>query len=465
MLQFNLSKNDRVVIHQRIASSLITPKEISLMSSTDLANEETKQSIKIAEQEALEYSILTPTAIPRAKITHKGLEDIEDVHGEVTSVQDQERSRLEEEERRERERTARLRVQKRQRTASTSESVPPESPVVHQDNSRWGAPPPVPLHAMSPSEEPPSPSLTILEQEGPPMNLPFGNTLDITMYEPEIDLADFLNMDDEAPTAEGTANSTQTPQLLDQPIVVDAPSPRTAATTTSTSPVVPTGISPFAAKPETPTSGSFNLNTLWSASTKQDIHTVTPPSTVAEQEPQATAVNEEPKDMVLGSDTSEADDQDFDMFLDEKDQTTSAETLQAAFDALPQVWTGKVIFKIHRPFPLTDVIHQINMPLDSTIPQETPVIARQMGGRSLGHDSTLWKTLFPSDLLRIDGRVPVENSGKFLLQMRMNVTKELIAVAFSPASESSDVGFRLLSDFLIAKGQVIHQLTVKSYVD
>lgn len=92
------------------------------------------------------------------------------------------------------------------------------------------------------------------------------------------------------------------------------------------------------------------------------------------------------------------------------------------------------------------------MPLDSTIPQETPVVARQIGGRPIQHDSELWKTLFPSELLRIDGRVPVENSSKFLLQMRMNVTKELIAVAFSPASESNDVGFRILNDFLIAKG-------------
>jgi len=94
------------------------------------------------------------------------------------------------------------------------------------------------------------------------------------------------------------------------------------------------------------------------------------------------------------------------------------------------------------------------MPLDSTIPQETPVVARQIGGRAIQHDSELWKTLFPSELLRIDGRVPVENSSKFLLQMRMNVTKELIAVAFSPASESNDVGFRILNDFLIAKGWV-----------
>lgn len=38
--------------------------------------------------------------------------------------------------------------------------------------------------------------------------------------------------------------------------------------------------------------------------------------------------------------------------------------------------------------------------------------------------------------------------------MRMNTTKELIAVAFSPTSESSDVGFRILSDVLIAKGYV-----------
>ncbi|KAG1788996.1 hypothetical protein EV424DRAFT_1062634 [Suillus variegatus] len=46
MLDFNLSKPDRVVIHKRISSSSITPKELALMSSTDLANEETKQSIK-----------------------------------------------------------------------------------------------------------------------------------------------------------------------------------------------------------------------------------------------------------------------------------------------------------------------------------------------------------------------------------------------------------------------------------
>jgi len=91
------------------------------------------------------------------------------------------------------------------------------------------------------------------------------------------------------------------------------------------------------------------------------------------------------------------------------------------------------------------------MPLDSTIPQETPVVARQVGGRQLGADSLLWKTLFPSDLLRIDGRVPVDKSAQYLLQMRMNSTKELIAVALSPASPSDTSGCKTLSEYLVGK--------------
>lgn len=93
------------------------------------------------------------------------------------------------------------------------------------------------------------------------------------------------------------------------------------------------------------------------------------------------------------------------------------------------------------------------MPLDSSIPQETPVVARQMGGRPLEHESLLWKTLFPGNVLRIDGRVPIENSSNFLLQMRMNSAKELIAVAFTP-SEAGETGFKILSNFLISKGCV-----------
>ena len=92
------------------------------------------------------------------------------------------------------------------------------------------------------------------------------------------------------------------------------------------------------------------------------------------------------------------------------------------------------------------------MPLDSTIPQEVDVKARQAGGRKLDSDSPLWKTLFPVDHLRIDGRVPVDKSAQYLTQTRLNPTRELIAVAFAPESDSSSGSFDLLSKYLIDKG-------------
>jgi hypothetical protein len=89
------------------------------------------------------------------------------------------------------------------------------------------------------------------------------------------------------------------------------------------------------------------------------------------------------------------------------------------------------------------------MPLDSSIPQLARVVARQIGGRILGESSLLWRTLFPSGTLRIDGRVPIENSAQFLLQTRLNAQKELIACAFSP--EGDDGTLQTFSDFLLQK--------------
>ncbi|GLB41926.1 putative PHD-finger [Lyophyllum shimeji] len=436
MLQFNLSKPDRVVIHQRITNAEITPKEISLMSSTDLANEETKQSIKIAEKEALEHSILTPTAVPRAKITHKGLEELENVRGEPSTRRDGELA-LMEEERRERERMARLRVQTTERTASVS--VPPESPLIAQQPC--GGPPPVTLHTTTPTDalrSPPSPSAVASEKS--PIPITPSSPAQPEVAEPELNLAEFINMEEEVDgPSQAPSETFPSPPPAVQPVVAGAPAPQSPAPQPDPSSISSTGLSPFAPKSEEPRPGSFDLNALWNTPRKED--SVHPAVSSSPQEPvmitsspQVTALD---KDIVVDTEEIGADDQDFDMFLEDKDSAqTSAEAQQAALAASPAVWTGK-----------------INMPLDSTIPQETPVVARQVGGRPLGNDSALWKTLFPSELLRIDGRVPVENSGKFLLQMRMNAAKELIAVAFSPASESSDVGFRILSDFLIAKGR------------
>ncbi|SJL03788.1 uncharacterized protein ARMOST_07145 [Armillaria ostoyae] len=406
-LQFNLSKVDRVVLHKRIVSGKISAKEISTMSSTDLADEETKQSIKIAEQESLEHSILQKTTAPRAKITHKGLQDIEDVNGEVTSRRERDREReAEEQERMERERMARLRAaQPRQRTMSVS--VPPESPV--SQNASWGLPPPVPLHDVHASAD-------SYASARPPV---YENTTE--PVEPELSLTDLINIDDDpmveaAPTDGASAASP----------VVSAPE---LATLNVASPTI--GISPFASRPslpETPLSASFDLNSIWSSQNTGEAKTSQEPSPPQETKDQP--IDPEP--------IAEADDRDFDMFLEEKEpeRPLSPGGVQAAFNATEPVWSGK-----------------ITMPLDSSIPTETPIVARQMGGRPIEVGSPLWRTLFPADLLRIDGRVPVDKSAQFLLQVRLNPSKELIGVAFMPAPDATDNGFMVFADFLIGKGR------------
>ncbi|KAF9075359.1 hypothetical protein BDP27DRAFT_1315936 [Rhodocollybia butyracea] len=434
MLQFNLSKVDRVMLHKRVASGLITLKEISLMSSTDLANEELKQSIKSAEQESLEQSILTKTTAPRTKITHKGLEDIEDISGrDITRERERQ---LEEEERMERERLARLRtIQPRQRTMSVS--VPPESPLTPSSES-WGAPPPVPAHAFDTSKEslPIRPSLITNASPEP------------VATEPELNLADLINIDDEPGWGQETVSPDyhHSPSESTGPAIVRSPtgiSPFAIQGTPSSAPPAPAPApevvaSPSAtqsspsppptAQPTTPRAPAFDLNSLWSMSNLSKAPSVTVEPT---SNPEASI----PKDKAMEGESVTPNDQDFDMFLEEKESETP-EAAQATFDALPQVWSGK-----------------INMPLDSSVLQETLVIGRQMGGRHIELSSGQWKTLFPSDTLRIDGRVPVPNSAKFLLQMRMNSSKELVAVAFSSVPDADDSGFKSLSEFLINKGR------------
>ncbi|KAJ7765491.1 hypothetical protein DFH07DRAFT_1058909 [Mycena maculata] len=417
MLQFNLREKDRTQLHQGIASGAISPKALSLMSPADLANEQTKSAIKQAEEEALAHSILEKPAVPRAKLTHKGLEDIEgDAYADTGSPREREREQEErerEEERRAREREERLRT----RARTTSVSVPPESPLTPgPGGSSWGAPPRVP---PTPTEA----SSTFAPET-----------------EPEMNLADLINIDDELGASEPTPG-------LSSPVDHKAPSPPTPG-------ALPTGISPFASKPEATRGASFDLNALWAGPKKEEaaegpVKADAKAEASEEVEPMEQRnspvpmpMEEEPqdgRDEAMDMDVEGADDMDFDVFLDEKDGDAVAptpESLQATFNALPQVWAGK-----------------INMPLDSTIPQETPVVARQIGGRSLEMGSVLWKTLFPSELLRIDGRVPVDKSAQFLLQTRMNSTKELIAVAFSPRFDGANAGFQILTDFLIAKGR------------
>jgi hypothetical protein len=316
-LLYNLPQKDRVVVHKCIVSGDITPKELSLMSSTDLANEATKQSIKAAEKEALEHSILQKTKVPTAKITHKGLQDIENENvgmgGEAASMIQREQ---EDEERRDRVAALRqMQDQRQQRRASITSvtDMPPESPVVPQTPT-WG------------------------RTESP-----------LPHQEPELNLADLINIDEEPssqdvpiglaipniPTSlpDGFASQPTSPTYAS----MHAPSPVTTAS----------GISPFAShaskedstKSATP---SFHLSSLWTAPADANLEHM--PSTP----PQEPEVKEHFTDLsIVGQ---EADDRDFDMFLDEKDQdektpeisAVTPEDPAAKLDALPQVWSGKV---------------------------------------------------------------------------------------------------------------------------
>ncbi|KAI0708842.1 hypothetical protein C8T65DRAFT_649641 [Cerioporus squamosus] len=422
MLTFNLSKADRVVLHMRIASCHISPKELSTMSSTDLASEEEKQSIKKLEEEALAHSILKKSTVPRAKLTHKGLQDIEDVTGGAQREAERELEE-EEEERIEKERLARLRLQAQR--AQSQGSAPPESPVVGQAPS-WGAPPPVPLHAQSAALGSPTSAVPIGRPPANPLFVPsvsdFAGPL-----ENELNLADLINIDEEA-SGEVAMTPTESTEHAPQP----TPSPIT--------PTLAAGLSPFAAKgsqPDAPSRSSFNLNALWTPGPGVEASEAGAP-----QEPQD---NTEPKadnDQPMDTDApgGEAEDQDFDMFLTEPQpepmETVPEEKHVVAFEDQAPVWNGT-----------------LSMPLDSAIPQEVAVVARQSGGRTLGSESLLWQSLFPNKELRIDGRVPVEKSAQYLTQVRLNPSKELIAVAFSPAPGSHPAGFDALKNHLVSKGR------------
>lgn len=315
------------------------------MSSTELANEEMKQSIKIAEQESLEHSILQKATVPRAKITHKGLQDIEDLNGETAALireRDKEREK-EDEERRERERQARLRAaeqHQRQRTDSVSlSSVPPDSPLTTQAPA-WGGPPLIPLHAMSTDRYSP----TTGTHEKPLVHSILTSASDYPLHEPELDITDLIHLDEEPPTAVGEICTSPTEGLppVAEAVSPDEPQPTSPAAEVHTSITEPPSQVP---KPETPIKPVFDLNALWLAPKEE-----APP-----QETQETPALE-PKDRPMGSNTAaaavhqETTDQDFDMFL-EKDQELEAEPRnqlpedpEAAFKAIPPVWHGTVRF-------------------------------------------------------------------------------------------------------------------------
>lgn len=83
-------------------------------------------------------------------------------------------------------------------------------------------------------------------------------------------------------------------------------------------------------------------------------------------------------------------------------------------------------------------MEQLNLPDTGKSPA---VQARQVGGRDIENGSTQWHILFPTlppHQLKVDGRVPVKESAKYMTQNRMNVTRELIIVALTPSDNRTE---------------------------
>lgn len=399
MITFNLNQPNRGVLHKRIASGHITPRDLSTMSSTDLASEEAKQSIRQAEQEALAHSILKKTTLPTAKMTHKGIQDIEDVTGQGAAEREREREReKEEEERFERERIERLKSQAQKAQAQAQRaSIPPDSPIT-PTSATWGAPPPVPMHALHQQQYPHDPGPSMMGSEGrPSLNPLFIHTssdmLQHSPVETELNLSDFINMDEE-PGTEGEGQSFLADPTI-PPISESAPSSnrqgkeqaqaadgssmneKSPPAVNTASPV--TALSPFAARsahPDFTPRPSFDLNAIWSGSGSDDKAQDT------DQLPAKVQVDDQSKGhdslmqdengdtiespsqrspdgmhddpgvvaQIMASDiiTEEADDRDFDMFLEDEateqavEKPTSPEAIAAAFEDAAKVWTGKV---------------------------------------------------------------------------------------------------------------------------
>lgn len=355
MLAFNLGKPDRILLRKGIASGRIRPEQLNVMSSTDLADEQTKLHIEVAEKEALAHSILQKITAPRAKITHKGFEAIEDSSGASSrnpdAIRDEEEERMRRE-RREREKLARVRSVSQSQgqgspTTPTDPNAPamspalPMSPVVGQSES-WGAPPPLPSHVSQQQVEQQPLASPGIRPPSRPLFVPSASDFNTSM-EGGLSLADLINIDDDMMPQEGP----QTPQTSH---AARAFSTAESGSTASPTPevVTPSGPSPFAqSKPlESPRQSSFDLSNIWTGEERMEL-TKEPASAPAVPDDN----NNEGEAMEIDSPEEEPDDTDFDAFLERDEKAGGKQDGPTApaqppgppdFNSLPAVWTGSV---------------------------------------------------------------------------------------------------------------------------
>ncbi|KDQ19428.1 hypothetical protein BOTBODRAFT_439248 [Botryobasidium botryosum FD-172 SS1] len=406
-LTFNLEKQDRVVLRESIGSGKLTADELSTMSSAELASEEQKQQQQEAEKYSLEHSILQQRVAPRAKITHKGEQAIENLANddELSRVRAAEAER----ERQLEAQKARLRIQieataagdSLQSATSDRFSLPPTPTVPASHTDR-----PVEVVEAGDQSPPPPPSAT-------------SKGFDIADVDVEFNFSG-------SPTALGTSDEMPPPAMPP--------------------PISPTTFLPSPSKVSTvsvPRTLSFDLGSLnWSAKGPESGSNP-PDAATADARPEVSDPPERRMDDVafdidFGADDlgmGDIGDQDFDVFLEQGAPQQEKEEQESSLEAVPAVWNGEIF-----------------MPMDDK-PMACLVHARQIGGRTLEPQSSQWQILFPSPQARVDGRVPTAIGNKYLLDMRLTTKKELIAVAFMPSSESSAAPFDEFLNYLVKRGR------------
>lgn len=91
------------------------------------------------------------------------------------------------------------------------------------------------------------------------------------------------------------------------------------------------------------------------------------------------------------------------------------------------------------------------MPLEASNVLAPDVECKQIGGQDLAPLSGYWQTLFPFASAKIEGRVPTNASSQYLVNSRLNSTKELVVVCFFPKSEQASSEYNNLIQYFIGK--------------
>ena len=321
MLSFNLSQPDRHLLRRNIGTHVLPALQLSKMSSVELANEQTKLQIEAANRESLEHSILKQRPVAaRAKITHKGEEIIEDLVGDDVG------RRIRDEEQRERER-------EREREKGTREKakMPPLPPPASKEKLTFKGPQDI----LAQQHNAASQKAAQAQAQRPPLSAASSSLTDIPV-EPSFKFDDLIAIDlpDDSPpqdstlpdsTAKAIDSSTSPPTDIQSEAYV--PPPRAP----------PVAITPGSKGG----SGSFDLNDVWSGTAPEDTVQQLAGSPVLSPDARDPPII----DIDLGTG---ADDEDFDMFLDQPEAPSTipvlsgSEAERAAFEALPIVWGGNV---------------------------------------------------------------------------------------------------------------------------